>query len=83
MIILINWFRNTLILYKEAATDILGMQRTLPHWHWVDKFLREIVPSVVTELEEENPHGIKLAGTCTNGLALTFSPSAPHRDRNG
>jgi len=67
-------------LYKEAEDDFEGMLKTLPHWKWVDNFLKEHCPSVIAEADQINPHHIKVAGTTMNGLALTFFPVYPHRD---
>jgi hypothetical protein len=70
-------------LYKEAENDLVNFKKTLPHWHWTEKFLQENSPVTVKEALDENKHNVKVAGKCMNGLALTFFPSHAHRDVSG
>jgi len=72
--------KNTLTLYAEGWRELHRVKRSLPHWHFVEKFLARNEPSVVAALEKVNQHQIRVGGTITTGLALTFDPSDPHSD---
>lgn len=69
--------------YGEADKDPLGFVKTLPHWRWVNEFIGEVSPETVTEANQVNHHGLKVAGGIMNGLAFTFSPVSGHRDSLG
>jgi len=68
-------------LYAEAEKDLPGFYATLPHWHYVDKFIKKHEPGVAAEIADVNLHHVKVAGTCMNALAFTFHPVSGHRDK--
>jgi len=71
---------HILKLYEEAENDINGFKATLPHWHFVESFLRKNSPEVLEEIGDINKH-LRVANTTMNGMAFTFHPVYPHRDK--
>jgi len=69
-----------MMLFADAKNNLDSFVGTLPHRHWVEGFLKKNQPSVLNMAAEVNPHGLKVAGTSLNGLALTFFPVSGHRD---
>jgi len=71
--------KNTFKLYKEVEEDLFKL--TLPYWLWVDKFYGGFSPKTFNKVSEENPHGLKIAGSTFNGLAFNFASCWGHRDQ--